>query len=178
MRYLSFLTLFLACSPALAGAEPGDVVADVIGYFDAGIICSPEPLSTLPAPDTLAGTVNIIEGIPPFVSTSRIVPGLVGVGFGVVRSVISPDPFEVTVIVRHPPMGADGVIEQSYSTLIGQDPGVSLYDFEYPHEIVPGAWSIAATDGEQLLFEAHFTVVPPAKVPELAAICGYEALLS
>lgn len=174
MKALLPAALCLAALPALA-----ETVSPEIGFFEAGVLCSPDDIATAPAPDTIAGFTNIIEGDPPFVSTGRVVPGVIGVSFGVKSQAAKADFPAVTIVVTHPPMGPEGVTRQSYSSdIIASDTSLTFYELEYDYEVVLGDWTFTAMDGDRVLFSTTFTVVPPAQIPELAGICGYEDLLS
>ncbi len=167
MRVLLFLAL--AALPLPVAAQGADEVGGGIAAFEAGIICAPEVTGTLPAPDTVAGVTNIVDGPVEFVSRGRNVPA----------QAKSKDLYAVTVVVTHPPMGAQSQTRQSYQTVVRADQkSVTLYQFDFDYELVPGPWVIEAYDGDVLLYRANFNVVVPSLVPELASICGYENLLS
>lgn len=175
---LSILSL-----PALAQQVPGDVVSPAIAFFEAGIICAPDPVAIVPAPGTVAGVTNLIDGNPDFVSFGRAVPAVIGVGFGVRAGAALRDFPDVTIVVTHPPMGPEGATVQSYATSIGaatvaEDGSLSFYHLEYDYELVTGRWTFTAQVGEDMLYSAAFDVVPPDSVPELAGLCGYADLLS
>lgn len=177
---LLWATLVLALlTPALLLAQSVDQLSPLMASFRAGVFCAPKVISTTPAPDTIAGVTNVIEDVPPFVSAGRNVPAVLGMGFGVLAGAKQQLLLDVLVVVTHPPMGEAGVTRQSYYTditNIGQS--MTLYQFDYDYELVEGPWTITATQGDEILFRAGFTVVPPAMVPELAGVCGYEDLLS
>ncbi len=177
MRVLLFLAL--AALPLPVAAQGADEVGGGIAAFEAGIICAPEVTGTLPAPDTVAGVTNIVDGPVEFVSRGRNVPAVLGMGFGARAQAKSKDLYAVTVVVTHPPMGAQSQTRQSYQTVVRADQkSVTLYQFDFDYELVPGPWVIEAYDGDVLLYRANFNVVVPSLVPELASICGYENLLS
>jgi len=169
------LALVLIAGPALAQ----DTLTSAIAELQAGVICAPEVISTVPAPDTVAGVSNIIDADPEFVTAGRVVPAVIGIGFAIkARSAKRDYPF-VTMVITHPPMGDAGATRQSYDSSIGRDAlSLTAWQFEYDYELVPGPWTISAYDGEALLFTVAFDVVPPAMLPELASRCGYEDLLS
>jgi hypothetical protein len=176
----AILVKVLASGPAAAQSMPGDSMGPGIQSLKAGIICAQDVISLTPAPDTVAGVTNVIEGDPAFVAFSRDVPAVVGIGFGVKSQAADGiDRLGVLITVTHPPMGDAGVIRESYTTDISSS-GLSftLYQFDYDYELVQGTWTFEATHDGKRLFRASFDVVPPQDVPELAAACGYENLLS
>lgn len=164
---------------AQAALEPSRTSPD-IASFEAGIICPPESVGTSPAPGTLAGETHIIDVDPPFVSTARRVPAVMGIGFGV--KAMAADEFgmeDVVMVVTHPPMGDAQVQTQSYVTSIsGVAPSLTFYQFDFAYELVTGPWQMVATRDGEVLYQTSFEVVPPQLVPELASVCGFENLLS
>ncbi|SRR5690554_1330460 len=175
MRIATILPALLFATPALAE----DVVTPPVGYFEAGIVCSQEVIASEPAPDTIAGYTNVIETVPDFISTGRVVPGVIGVGFGVKSAAAGENVvLDLTVTVTHPPMGPDGVTEQSFPGRLGSEVGISFYELELPYEVVTGEWTLTASTPKAVIWSASFTVVEPRAVPELAGVCGYADLLS
>lgn len=179
MKYLFILIL---CLPSVAGAQAGtlDSVSEQITSFEAGIICAPEPIGSTPAPGTVAGTTHVIDVDPPFVSTKRRVPAVIGIGFGIKAMASDPDGIrDVTILVTHPPMGKDRIESQTFgSNISGAAPSVTFYQFDAPYERVYGTWTMTAIKNGEPIYNATFDVVPPNQVPELASVCGFEALLS
>ncbi len=166
----------LATSAATAEVTTSNTIASM----EAGIICPPPTVGSTPAPGTLAGTTHIIAEEPPFVSNARQVPAVLGLGFGIkAQSVAAAGIAPVTVIVTHPPMGDTNATVQSFQTSIsGQDPSLTFYQFDYTYELARGPWTMTAHYGADVLFSVDFEVVDPARTPELAGVCGYLELLS
>lgn len=177
MRHLALIALLTV--PLPLAAQGADEVGRAISAFEAGIICAPEVTGTNPAPDTVAGVTNIVDGPVEWVSRGRAVPSVLGMGFGAKAQAKGGDIWPVTVVVTHPPMGEGGLTRQSYETIVqGDTLSITLYQFDFDYELLPGPWVIEAYDGDLLLYRANFTVVAPQMVPELATICGFEDLLS
>lgn len=175
VRHLAALFLCLTATPLLAA----DFTAPDMAFLQAGILCPPPAIAVREAPGTVAGVTNVIDVTPEFLSDGRKLPAAKGLAFGVTAQsdAIIYDP--VTIRVTHPPMGPEGTTQQEYLTRIGPEgPSISLYHLEYGYEMVTGPWSISAFAGERLLYRVEFAVVPPAQVPQLARICGFEHLLS
>ena len=176
---IRFPLLFVLCiAGSLALAE--GVTAPPMAYVQAGIICPPETVGSAPAPGTLAGTTHIIADEPPFVSTARRVPAVLGIGFGIKAQSVAADGIDgVTVIVAHPPMGDVAVQTQSFAPRIsGGTPSLTFYQFDYAYELVKGTRHMTAMSGETILYSVAFEVVDPSQAPELAGVCGYLELLS
>lgn len=175
MIRIALALLLSLASPVLAQ----DTVSPAIAELLAGVVCAPEVVGTVPAPDTVAGISNVIDSDPPFVTSGRVVPAVIGIGFAIkARSAKREYPL-VTMVITHPPMGDAGATRQSFdSRLAMTDLSLTAWQFEYDYELVPGPWTISAYDGDALLFSIAFDVVPPAMLPELAATCGYEDLIS
>jgi len=171
----------LPALPAFAQALlPGDSIGPQIAGFKAGIVCAQKVVGLSPAPGTIAGTTNLIEGAPRFISTGRQVPAVLGIGFGVqTRAQNGFGLNDVLVTMTHPPMGDAGVTVESYTTTIfGSDSTSTLFQFDYPYELVTGPWQISASLDGKLLFRVQFEVVPAAAVPDLAEACGYADQIS
>ncbi len=181
MRH-AIAALILMLNPAFALAEAtGNVLTgSKIAGLEAGVICPPEPVGSSPAPGTLAGTTHIIDEDPPFVSNTQTVPAVIGIGFGVKALAADLGGLQdVVLVVTHPPMRKEKVSTQSYQTRIsGHAPSLTFYQFDYAYELVIGPWKMTAMQGDTILYQTSFEVVPPQKVPELAGACGYEHLLS
>ena len=164
-----------------ASAQDGDFRSPMLGFFEAGVLCAPETNQTHDAPDTVAGSTHIVQQAPPFVSHGRVVPAVLGIGFGV-RSGLVPgvEQDDVVMSISHPPFAGSGAIQQSFSTHIGaQDaPGITFYQFDHGYELALGEWTMTAIAGDVVIYEASFVVVPPSALPELANVCGFEDLIS
>ncbi len=179
-RTFIFSALSIAWGVAVYGAED-DFISPLVGSFDAGVLCAQEGGAQRLAPDTLAGSTNVIEDAPPFVSNGRLVPAVLGIGFGV-RAGLTTELGQdgVLMSVTHPPLADSGTTRQSFMTYIGpnDDPSITLYQFDFPYELALGDWTMTASYGGVTLYETTFTVVPPTALPELAGVCGYLDLLS
>lgn len=171
-----FIPVIFLATPLVAQDKAGPAIASL----ETGVICPPESTGTRVAPDTVAGVTNVIANEPPFVSTVNKVPAVMGIGFG--AKAMSETAFgvdNVTMTITHPPMGPEKATQQSFLTSIsGTKTSITFYQFDYDYELLPGEWTMTATDGDTVLYTTSFQVVPPNQVPELAAICNFEALLS
>lgn len=161
-------------------ADDTSFQSPLLAVFEAGVVCAIETGLEREAPNTVAGSTHVITAPPPFISTDRVVPAVLGFGFGV-RAGLKGDLTQNGVVVRvtHPPFAGTGATEQSFVTRIGPetDPGVTFYQFDHGYELVTGDWTIKGSMGAVTLFETTFTVVPPDALPELAGACGYQDLL-
>ncbi len=181
------LSALLATAAVAEGTAPGvigprDLVSPRLATFQAGIICAQDITDTRPAPGTIAGITNVLVGEPDFVSTGRSVPAVIGVGFGVKSTAQTPLGYDSVIItVTHPPMGPNGVSVETYDTSIngvGAPNSMTFFQFDQEYELAIGTWTITASEGGKPLFSATFDVMPPQLVPDLAAVCGYQNLLS
>lgn len=154
--------------------------SEALVSLEAGIFCPPETAGATLAPDTLAGSTHVIDVDPPFVSHRRMVPAVLGVGFGIKAQSAMPEGITtVTARVTHPPMGPEGRTTQSFVTAIsGQTPSVTFYQFDHSYELVTGTWTIAGYDDGVQLFAVSFEVVAPDRLPELSRACRFSDLLS
>ena len=168
---------------AVVFAQADDFKSPLLGFYDAGVLCAQDATVVRDAPDTVAGTTHVIEDAPPFVSKGRIVPAVIGIGFGVRAGLVGDVGQDgVAMRVTHPALsgGGNGATEQSFMTNIGSElsPGVTFYQFDYDYELALGDWTMTASVGDVTLYETTFTVVSPRALPELAGVCGYLDLLS
>lgn len=175
--------LFVFCvlpMTAFAQVVPETQTSDAIAEFETGVICAPETTSVVTAPDTVAGFTNVIVEDPPFVSNKHRVPAVMGVGFGIKSRARNSDGLTgVVMTVTHPPMGEARTTVQRYTTTIrGNDTSLTFYQFDYDYELLPGQWQMQASLGDEILYTTTFQVLPAEQVPELAAICGFSAMLS
>lgn len=173
--------IIFAATLALATTAVAEIVQSTsVKQLEAGVICPPDSVGTTIAPDTLAGATHIIEEDPPFVSNSRVVPAALGVGFGVKAQSIAPGGLSgVIVRVTHPPMGDNGRRSQSFLTsMSGQSPSITFYQFDHAYELVEGTWTMAAYAGDTELLSVTFEVVDPSMVPQLANVCNFADMLS
>jgi len=171
------ISLALTALPASAEVPPADFVAPGIVVVEAGIICDADPEAIQSAPDTLTGFINWIGPDATFVSPSREIPAVAGLRFGVRTMSLVREYPEVTITITHPPMGPEGITQQSYVTWIPLWTKIDGYLLEFDRDLVPGDWTISAAEGEVPLFAVHFTLVDPAEMPGMAGVCD-EAFLS
>jgi hypothetical protein len=162
------LAVCLAAAPA-AGAAEWDRAE--LADFAFGIVCAGAPGARTPAPDTIAGFVELVDGHI-FVGreTARI-PALPGLAFGIVARSRTAHP-EVTVTVEHPPMATAGATRQVWlSAFDGEAAAANFYRFDQPYERVPGTWRITAAAGGRILYDVVFEVVDPALMPGFTDPC-------
>lgn len=176
------LTLsLLAIWPFTAFADiPANIVSPDVTFFESGIACDPPSVAEQPAPNTVAGfTSSFIEDVD-FVSNTHVVPAVLGLSFGVKTQMRdAAGLIDATMTVTHPPMGPDKVTRQFHTNSIsGQSITERLYAFDFEYELLLGTWQLEAKKDGKIIYRATFEVVSPSVVPDLAAICGFEDLLS
>ena len=162
-------------------ADGDDFVSPLVGFFEGGVLCAQDSGVVRDAPDTVAGTTHVVQEAPAFVSNGRLVPAVLGIGFGVRSGIASEFGQEgVLMKVTHPAFEGSGASQQSFTTYIGpqSDPGVTFYRFDYGYELALGDWTMSASYNGVKLYETTFTVVAPSALPELADVCGYLDLIS
>ncbi len=172
---LRFVLLpLLACLPHIAQANPQVLSAQ------AGFLCNVHEYGSEPAAGTLEGRTDLIDSARLRVMPTTIVPATLGVHAGILLHRDPAYTAPLRVVVTHPPMGSDGMTEQSFFTNQPSDGKIGAgWQFEYDYELLPGPWSITLLDGDTLLYRFDFTVVPPAAFPPDITICdGGPELLS
>jgi hypothetical protein len=179
MKHALILCAIVLPTCLLAAPQPDKLSPDVAS-FETGVICAPPSVGEAIAPGTVAGTTHIIEVEPPFVSVNNRVPAVLGIGFGaktMADNIAGID--NVTMTITHPPMGPTQATSQTYQSHIsGLDPSLTFYQFDYDYELLTGIWQMQAEADGRIIYRTTFEVLPPDQVPELAAICGFENLLS
>ena len=172
----------LALTLALTGparSQDADMTSPALTLVDTGLVCNPVVLREEPAPGTVSGVVNVLEEVPEFTVDSRRVPAVIGLSFGALARAEAREFPVVDMVVTHPPMGPTGATMQTYTTYFGRGGTTPvLYSLEYDEELVLGTWTFEARAEGEVLYRLSFEVVPPQALPELAAMCGYEDLLS
>lgn len=172
-----FLAALALSAAAVLAQDGGDSVSREIARFSAGVVCSPPSSQREEAPGTSAGYVDIVESYPPFATTTRRVPAMLGVSFGVRYQAKSRDYIDADLIVTHPPMETGATTQQWQTNIWAEGESGSYFGFDFDYELVEGPWTIEAQADGVVLFRARFEVVAPGAVPELASICGFEHLL-
>ncbi|MEJ6399298.1 DUF3859 domain-containing protein [Yoonia sp. 208BN28-4] len=181
MKHIALLVALAL--PFAANAQTGpqpDKISPAMASVETGVICAPPATGEVEAPGTVAGTTHLIADEPPFVSTARRVPAVLGIGFGIKsQSIDSGGISDVVMRITHPPMGDAGVTAQTFtSSISGIDPSLTFYQFDFDYELLPGIWQMEASSNGTVLYRTTFEVVTPDQIPELASICGFEELLS
>jgi hypothetical protein len=103
--------------------------------------------------------------------TTRIVPGQVGVSFGVRYRVTGDQPrgiVPVRVVLIFPEQGLYSLeyrdelhVDETESLQMLGEPTYSGITFEEQWEIEPGIWTLQFWSGDQMLGEEHFEVITP-----------------
>lgn len=153
---------------------PNPFKSDLIDSLVYGVYCADAPIEVQEAPETAAGVVNIMPGLPEFRAVTILVPAQIGIGFGVLvqaREGLVLDPAIVTI--THPPYPDTGIeVERWVTAVDGEGPGLIGFSFEIDSELVPGRWTFETEHQGELLFRIDFEVVPPALLPDLAQGCS------
>ncbi|NKX42990.1 DUF3859 domain-containing protein [Roseicyclus persicicus] len=170
--------LLCVAVPLAAQERPDPYKSPLIDSLVYGVYCAEPAIDIEEAPDTAAGVVNIVPGIPEMRAVTTLVPAQLGIGFGVIveaRDGVVFDPAGITI--THPPYPDSGIAVERWSTVVdGDGPGLVGFSFEAETELVPGAWTFEAEHAGELLFRVTFEVMPPALLPALSAACGVATL--
>jgi hypothetical protein len=139
---------------------------------EVGIFCPYERKGSILAPDTVMGTVDLIEDHPVDVKATTV-PAHLGLAFGARYRLVDGMPDQpATMIFTHPPMGATQATRQSWaSTLFTDNNGLATYRFDLPDELVLGLWTMQIEVAGQRVFYQEFTVVPPGDAPMAIDVC-------
>ena len=166
----------------ISGAALADPVlrqSDRVADLTFGLICPPPDGERRPAPDTLSGWVHVPQEPILRQADSRLVPAVLGIGFGVWFSLTDSDAVDLRYTITHPPMPPGGEMTQSWEVVIGPGNASSaFFQFDHPEEVQPGDWMISASSDGAEVFAVGFTVLPPRALPALADLCDQDTLLS
>jgi hypothetical protein len=164
--------LWAAAAPAQD--LPNPYASDLVETLVHGVYCAEAPIDLEEAPDTAAGVVNIVPGLPVMRQVTTLVPAQIGIGFGILveaRDGVVLDPLVVTI--THPPYPDSGIeVERWVTGIDDQGPGLVGFSFELETELVPGPWVFEAEHAGETVFRVSFEVVPPALLPDLAQGCA------
>lgn len=175
-----FPLLALLCAGTAAQSEVGAFVEPPLLLEAAGVICEVELQGTRPAPETLSGTLNLIDQDRGIDVESLQVPAEIGLSFGI-RTTLSPGAVvpEVTVIVVHPPMGPQGMTTERWTAGMNfGEPSLNLFTFEHDYELVQGAWLFRLEHEGRTLLQQPFEVTAPGSVPSVQQTCNAAAVIS
>jgi hypothetical protein len=159
---------------ATAQDLPNPYASDMIDSLVYGVYCAEAPIELEEAPDTAAGVVNIVPGLPEMRQVTTLVPAQIGIGFGVLLEAREGQVFDPLVVtITHPPYPDSGVeVERWMTSVDDQGPGLVGFSFEIESELVTGPWTFEGTHDGEVLFRVNFEVVPPALLPDLAQGCS------
>lgn len=177
MRRLAILATLIA-GPALA--QTGNFVSDPLVLEEFGVFCPDEPTERIEAPDTERGFIDLIAGDPRVDFHTDVVPGEIGLGFGL-RFRLAPGllPRVGRVIITHPPFGEPPVTRESYAITVESDfTSMSQFDFDDPYEVQYGTWTMAIEVDGEILLQQSFNVVPKEQSPISTKLCEAPALMS
>ncbi len=177
-----FVFLALAHLPARAGAASDIWFDDTqIASLKVGLICSLRSGGSQAAPDTELGSITVIDQPPDIVWQGTLVPAVMGLAFGVVAQATGPEPLDdLRLTIQHPPFAGTGTSRQAWAMEIlpGEATG-NVYSFDFPHELVTGAWTFESrTPDGALVYRVTFQVVPPEAAPLQAHLCDGDVVVS
>lgn len=170
----------IACLPAVALAEGSGFSMSPVELIEAGIFCPRQSTGREEAPGTERGYIDLIEGESAADFVTTVVPGELGIGFGVrFKTEDGTGSRTVQIVTAHPPFGTPPVTEERYWTTVYDDSSnVSLFTFDYPYEVALGEWTFAVELDGAVVLEQSFMVVPPEDSAVSASMCKGPALMS
>jgi len=177
MRPLAIIALVIA-GPALG--QTGNFVSPKVELLEYGVFCPDEPTGQVAAPDTERGFIDLIDGDPPVDFHTDVVPGELGLGFGMrFRLADGEGPRMGRVIITHPPFGSPPIERESYTiTLDSESTSMTQFDFDDPYEVQHGTWTLAIEMDGEIVLQQSFTVVPEGTTPVSTKMCEGPDMLS
>lgn len=163
-----------AAAPALAFTNPAPL--------EFGVFCHMGANERQEAPDTVMGAINLTPNGNEIRWPQAQVPMAIGIGFGLWFDAGTMHPGGFTTEVLHPPMGPGRVKRESWQSFHSTQPGNERryvgYSLEQPQELVPGVWRFRIVQGDDIIVEQQFTLVPPSQFPTIVATCQGKVLSS
>lgn len=162
----------LALAALAAGAAPAGAA---VRLLEAGLVCPAilDSGETRAAPDTQTGFIDVLREGVAFDLPDRTVPLMPDLGFGVRVALKDGAPAqEVTIVVEHPPTGADGVTREAWTQWL--DPGatsLSLFSFDHAYEMVAGTWTFSVEVAGTRMVSVPFAVGAPGAAARVEAAC-------
>jgi hypothetical protein len=158
MVFRFFLSAVACVCAVSALAKPPQMVA----VLDQGDACEPLPTQGEGGFDTVDGELVLRAAPPDYTQDTTIVPAQIGITFGTVLAIAVPPENGVYMSsVTHPPMGNQGRTRQTWPFRQGAGTNILGYTLEDDFELVTGDWIFRLSDGQNILFEQKFTLVPP-----------------
>lgn len=104
---------------------------------------------------------------------TQIIPGEVGVAFGVRIIPNSPGVMDPVIITHTHPPSTDlpGTTNTWPSFLVANEPSSNFFEFEFPFELTYGLWTMEARFDGTLLYRVEFNVVRPEQLPDFQSPC-------
>ncbi|WP_176440852.1 DUF3859 domain-containing protein [Oceanicola sp. 22II-s10i] len=145
-----------------------------------GVYCPDEATGRVEAPDTERGFIDLIQGDPRVDFQTDVVPGELGLGFGMRFRFEDGHGVRMgRVIITHPPFGNPPVTRESYSITVESDvSSMTQFDFDDDYEIQYGTWTLAIEVDGEILLSRDFHVVPKEQSPISTKLCEGPSLLS
>jgi hypothetical protein len=156
----------------ITGHAEGAFSTAPLTVTEVGIFCPYARNGSITAPDTVMGSVDLIDDVPVDLPATTV-PTKLELAFGARYRLIEGTPDQPGIIIfTHPPMGSSGITRQSWdATLSADSDGISTYRFDRPDEMVTGLWTMQIEiDGQRVLYQ-EFNIVPPAEAPTAIDLC-------
>ncbi len=173
--FLAFLSIGSA-----ALAEVGAFVEPPLILESHGVICEINLEGSRPAPETLSGTLNLVDQNHAIDVETAQVPAELGLSFGI-RAELTPGAAipDVTVVVTHPPMGPEGVTVERWSAAMNfGEASLNLFTFENDYELIEGDWMFQLEHDGNILLQQPFKVTGPGTVPSVQQACFGAKIMS
>lgn len=179
--FFAVLALSVAAIPATGFAQnkitktnrpSGSFVRTPIQLLNYGVICKLSSSQDTLAPHTIQGRMRIVDPRQPIDVTSRDIPAIPGISFGI-QLKLDPGhaPIDATIQLFHPPL-TDGLDQQHWPTQISQGSvSLNLYRFDTRAELVTGSWLFRVVSGGEILAQQQFRVVPANRANKVRRLC-------
>ncbi len=164
------ILMFIMAFPAHAGKA--DFVLPYVKELSFGVACNLGPGTLESGHDTVDGEVILRDKFPDFAVQTRTIPAEIPRTFGAILAVSAPPTSGMYVAsVTHPPMGPKNQTGQSWPTLDARGLTIVGYTFEDGFELVPGTWTFRLSDGDLVVYQQSYNIVPAHEAPETRRAC-------
>jgi len=173
MRWvLAWIVVLAGCLPVQAETAQA-YHADDVTLVEYGVFCVDPGVGRLPAPNTEAGYITLVETPPQLVKQGNRAPAILDLSFGVRWSIAGDLPQDVEIQIIRPRQDRASPLTESYTSVtLPYDLRSTLWTFDLASELATGLWVMEARSDARLLWRVSFDVVDAGEMPGIRTMCG------
>ena len=144
----------------------------LITDFTFGIFCYP-PAKAIPNGDKSIEPIPKAQAdIPVLLRETRSIPAIDGLLFGIMARERTATEANETIILDHPPLGAESATQEIWTTRIESDRSTFQgYFLRFSEGNPEGRWVFTALRDNRMLIQVQFDVTPAEPQPGLSGPC-------